>query len=154
MNFVNSILRLKESVIWSVSPDAMAYEALELMARQNIGAVIVLDGDRLTGIFTERDYARKVVLHGRSSRETPVGELMTKKIFYVKPDASVEECLHLMTAHDIRHLPVMEGTKLVGVVSIGDVVKTILRDREFHIQQLENYITGPGYPGDTQHGQG
>ena len=152
MNLVNDIMRLKGSVIWSVSPQSTAYEALELMARQNIGAVVVLDGTRLVGIFSERDYARKVVLHGKSSRETSVGELMTRKIFYVKPESTAEECLHLMSSHHIRHLPVMEGSRLAGIVSVGDVVKSILRDRDFQIQQLENYITGPGYPGDTHHG--
>lgn len=152
MNLVNDIMRLKGGVIWSVSPQATAYEALELMARQNIGAVVVLDGESLVGIFSERDYARKVVLRGRSSRETKVSDLMTRKVFYVKPESTADECLHLMSSHHIRHLPVMDGARLAGIISVGDVVKTILRDRDFQIQQLENYITGPGYPGDTQHG--
>ena len=142
MNLVNDIMRLKGGVIWSVSPQATAYEALELMARQNIGAVVVLDGESLVGIFSERDYARKVVLRGRSSRETKVSDLMTRKVFYVKPESTADECLHLMSSHHIRHLPVMDGARLAGIISVGDVVKTILRDRDVQIQLLENYITG------------
>lgn len=149
MNLVNDILRLKGGIIWSVSPRSTVFEALELMAAQNIGAVVVLENGHLVGIFSERDYARKVALQGKSSRATRVSELMTTKVFFVKPDTAAEECLQLMSVHHIRHLPVMDGLQLVGVISIGDVVKTILSDREFKIQQLENYISGPHYPGDS-----
>ena len=147
MNLVANIIRIKGGGVLAVSPRATVYEALEMMAAKNVGAVIVTDGERLVGIFSERDYARKVVLQGKSSRKTPVAEVMTGKVYFVKPESTAEDCMQLMTDHHIRHLPVMENDKLVGVISIGDVVKSLLTDREFRIQQLENYITGPAYPG-------
>jgi CBS domain-containing protein len=146
MNLVSNILKIKGGAVWSVTPKQTAYEALELMAAKNVGAVVVMDGGRLVGMFSERDYSRKVVLMGRSSRTSLISELMTTKIYYVKPEATAEECMQLMTEHHIRHLPVLEGDQLVGMVSIGDVVKSLLMDREFRIQQLENYISGPTYP--------
>jgi CBS domain-containing protein len=118
------------------------YEALQLMADKNVGALLVLEAGRLVGIFSERDYARKVILHGKSSRETPVHEIMTRKVYRVRPDDSIEECMALMTARHIRHLPVMVGEQVVGVISIGDVVKEIIEEQGFVIEQLENYITG------------
>jgi len=118
------------------------YEALELMAEKNIGAVLVLDADRVVGIFSERDYARRVALRGRSSRTTPIYEVMTSKVFYVRPDHTIEECMALMTEKRIRHLPVMENDRLIGIISIGDVVKAMISQQQFIIEQLEHYITG------------
>ncbi len=132
----------KGGQIWSVGPPATVYEALELMAEKNAGAVLVLENGKLIGIFTERDYARKVVLKGKTSKTTTVGELMTTDVLYVNPDDTIEECMALMTEKRTRHLPVMDNGKLVGLVSIGDVVKAIISDREFTIRELERYITG------------
>ena len=142
MSNVRQLLRSKRPEIWTIGPQASVYEALELMAEKDIGAVLVLDQGRLDGIFSERDYARKVVLHGKSSRDTTVGELMTQALFYVTPEQTVEECLALMTGKHIRHLPVLEHGRLVGLVSIGDAVKHIIDEQELTIQHLENYITG------------
>jgi CBS domain-containing protein len=139
---VRQLLRVKGNKICSVSPGAKVYEALQVMADNNIGALLVLDGERLVGIFSERDYARKVVLRGKTSRETPVSEVMTEKVDCVIPSQSVPECMGLMTDKHIRHLPVMEDGRLVGVISIGDVVKSIISDQAFTIEQLESYISG------------
>jgi len=142
MYTVRHLLQVKGNRIWSVSPSATVYEALELMATQNIGALLVLEGDQTIGIFTERDYARKVVLKGKSSKTATVGEMMTTEVLYVNPDDTIENCMALMTEKRARHLPVLENGKLAGVVSIGDVVKAIISDREFMIRELERYITG------------
>ena len=142
MSNVRRLLSSKQPGIWTIGPQASVYEALELMAEKDIGAVLVLDQGRLEGIFSERDYARKVVLHGKFSRDTTVGELMTQALFYVTPEQTVEECLALMTGKHIRHLPVLEHGRLVGLVSIGDAVKHIIDEQELTIQHLENYITG------------
>ena len=142
MYTVRHLLQVKGNRIWSVSPSATVYEALELMATQNIGAVLVIEGDQTVGIFTERDYARKVVLKGKSSKTATVGEMMTTEVLYVNPDDTIENCMALMTEKRARHLPVLENGKLAGVVSIGDVVKAIISDREFMIRELERYITG------------
>ena len=142
MYTVRHLLQVKGNRIWSVSPSATVYEALELMAAQNIGALLVLEGDQTIGIFTERDYARKVVLKGKSSKTATVGEMMTTEVLYVNPDDTIENCMALMTEKRARHLPVLENGKLAGVVSIGDVVKAIISDREFMIRELERYITG------------
>jgi len=139
---VGSVLQEKGDRIWSVSPDAMVYDALTLMAEKNLGAVLVMDGARIAGIFSERDYARKVTLKGKSSRETPVKEIMTQDVLFVRPGHSIEDCMALMTDKRIRHLPVMEGEKLMGVISIGDVVKAIISENKFVIKQLEDYISG------------
>ena len=139
---VGQILQEKGNRIWSVAPDAMVYEALTLMAEHNLGAVFVMDGARMAGIFSERDYARKVILKGKSSRETPVREIMTENVLFVRPNQTIEECMALMTDKRIRHLPVMEAGQLMGMISIGDVVKAIISDREFVIKQLESYIAG------------
>ena len=120
----------------------MVYDALTLMAEKNLGAVLVMDGARIAGIFSERDYARKVTLKGKSSRETPVKEIMTQDVLFVRPGHSIEDCMALMTDKRIRHLPVMEGEKLMGVISIGDVVKAIISENKFVIKQLEDYISG------------
>jgi CBS domain-containing protein len=142
MYSVRHLLQEKGGQIWSVGPPATVYEALELMAEKNAGAVLVLENGKLIGIFTERDYARKVVLKGKTSKTTTVGELMTTDVLYVNPDDTIEECMALMTEKRTRHLPVMDNGKLVGLVSIGDVVKAIISDREFTIRELERYITG------------
>lgn len=142
MYTVRQVLQEKGREVYSVGPQATVYEALQLMAEKNIGAVVVLEQGRVVGIFSERDYARKVVLHGKASRTTTVGEVMTRDVLYAKPDDSIEDCMSLMTAKRHRHLPVMDGDRLVGLVSIGDVVKAIISDREFTIRELERYITG------------
>jgi CBS domain-containing protein len=112
------------------------------MAEKNVGSLLVLDGDKLAGIVSERDYARKVILQGRSSRETPVKEIMTTQVRYVRPEQTVDECMALMTEWRIRHLPVLDDGRPAGMISIGDVVRSIIEDRETLIQHLENYITG------------
>ena len=142
MYTVRHLLQSKNNRVWSVSPQATIYEALEMMASKNIGAVLVLEGDKIVGIFTERDYARKVILKGKTSKTATVGELMTTEVLYVAPDDTIENCMALMTDKRARHLPVMENGELLGVVSIGDVVKAIISDREFMIRELERYITG------------
>ena len=142
MTTVRDILRQKGNQIWSVSPDTTVFYALELMAEKNAGALVVLDGESLAGIFSERDYARKVILKGKASKETSVEEIMSAEVTTVDPGQSVDECMALMTDKRIRHLPVVEGEKLVGLISIGDVVKAVISEREFIIKQLESYITG------------
>jgi CBS domain-containing protein len=142
MHTVRELLREKGGQVWTIGPQATVYEALELMAGKNIGSVVVIDHGDVAGIFTERDYARKVVLEGRSSKTTAVGELMTTDVLYVGPDDTIDNCMALMTGKRLRHLPVMENGKLVGVVSIGDIVKVVISDREFTIRELERYITG------------
>ncbi len=143
MKTVKELLRVKGYRVWSIGPDATVYEALTLMAEKDVGALLVLDNaGQLVGILSERDYARKIVLKGKTSRETPVREIMTEKVVWVRPDQTIEECMALMTNKHIRHLPVMEEGRLLGVISIGDVVKDIISEQEFVIAQLENYITG------------
>jgi len=143
MKTVKELLRNKGYHVWSIGPDATVYEALTLMAEKDVGALLVLDNaGQLVGILSERDYARKIVLKGKTSRETPVREIMTEKVVWVRPDQTIEECMALMTNKRIRHLPVMEESRLLGVISIGDVVKDIISEQEFVIAQLENYITG------------
>ena len=144
MKTVNDMLRDKGHSVWSVAPDATVFEALELMAAKNVGAVLVLDGDRLVGIMSERDYARKVTLLGKTSRDTRVSEIMTSRVLYVSADQTIQECMALMTEKRIRHLPVMEGDGVIGVVSIGDVGRAIISDQQFMLDQLEQYITGSG----------
>ncbi len=142
MKTIRQLLEGKGHDIVSAKPDTSVFEALELMAEHNIGALLVLDGDELVGIFSERDYARKVVLKGKSSRGTVLGETMSRKVACVRNDQTIEECMALMTDKRIRHLPVLEDNQLVGVISIGDVVKVVISEQEFLIAQLENYITG------------
>lgn len=139
---VRDILRQKGNQIWCVSPDTTVFDALGLMAEKNAGALVVLDGESLAGIFSERDYARKVILKGKASKKTSVEEIMSSEVTTVDPGQSVDECMALMTDKRIRHLPVFEEEKLVGLISIGDVVKAVISEREFVIKQLENYITG------------
>lgn len=137
MNIVRQLLQIKGNDVWCISPDASVYDALRMMAEKNVGALPVLEGDQLVGILSERDYARKVVLKGKTSRDVPVSEIMSSPVFYVHPDQTVEECMDLMTHKHIRHLPVMEGDQLVGMISIGDVMRDILyRQREL-LKKLE-----------------
>ena len=142
MKTVDEIVRKKGNKIWSVTPETPIYETLELMAQKNIGAVLVLEEDDLVGVFSERDYARKVILQGKASRDTPVGEAMTRRVTCVRLDQPIEECMALMTDKRVRHLPVIENNQLMAVISIGDVVQAIISEQEFIIEQLENYITG------------
>lgn len=145
MSTVRDILRSKGQDAWSISCDATVYDALKLMAEKNIGAVLVMDGGCLEGILSERDYARKVILQGKTAEETPVGEIMTERVVYVRPEQRTEECMALMTDKRVRHLPVLENDQVIGVISIGDVVKAIISHQEFIIEQLEHYITGTPY---------
>lgn len=142
MKTVQLILRHKGSMVWSVTPETMVYEALKLLAEKDVGALLVLEGGRLVGIISERDYARKVVLKGKSALDTPVKEIMTGRVMCVRPDQTVEECMALVTEKRIRHLPVIVDDEVVGVVSIGDLVKATIDEKDFLIKQLENYITG------------
>ena len=142
MKTVKQILQSKTrgTDILSIAPDASVYEALMLMAEKEVGALLVLEADKLVGIISERDYARKVILHGKSSKEIRVSDIMTSKIIYVNTAKTVDECMALMTDKHVRHLPVYEGDRLVGVVSIGDLVKEAISEREYIIKQLESYI--------------
>jgi CBS domain-containing protein len=143
MAIISQLLRDKGHQVWSVSPDTTVFAALELMAAKNVGSLLVLDGDVIAGIFSERDYARKVILKGRSSKNTPVSDIMTSRVVFVRPDQSVDECMALMTDKRIRHLPVVSRDgKLEGIISIGDVVKAIMSEQETIIDHLEGYITG------------
>lgn len=142
MKTVKQLLQAKGRDIWTISPDATVYEALLFLAEKDIGALLVLEDETLKGILSERDYARKVILRGKSSRDTPVREIMTTKVYYVRPDQTIEDCMALMTERRVRHLPVLENNEVVGVISIGDVVKAIISEQEFIIEQLENYIAG------------
>lgn len=142
MKNVIELLRVKGHQYWSVTPDTTVFDALKLMAEKNIGVLLVLEGDVLVGLLSERDYARKVILKGKSSKDTLVKEIMSEKVIYVEPEQTVEECMALMTDKRVRHLPVFEGDKLIGIISIGDVVKAIISEQEFIIEQLEHYISG------------
>jgi CBS domain-containing protein len=141
---VRQILQSKGGSIWSVAPQVTVFEALVLMAEKDVGALVVVENEKLVGIFSERDYARKVVLKGRSSRDTQVGELMSSDVLYVHLDQTIEECMALMTNKHFRHLPVLDGDTLVGIITIGDAVKAVIADQEVMINSLENYIRG-GY---------
>jgi CBS domain-containing protein len=142
MKTVKDILRSKGHDVWSIVPDATVYEALKFMGDKNVGALVVLEGETVVGIISERDYARKVILHGRSSKELPVREIMSTRVYYVRPEQNIQECMALMTEKRVRHLPAMENDRLIGVISIGDVVKAIIAEHESTIKHLEDYITG------------
>lgn len=147
MHSVRQCLQRKGYQIFSIHPEASVFEALVLMAEKNVGALLVMEeGQRLVGIFSERDYARKVILQGKSSKETLVREIMSSPVIAVNIDQPIETCMALMTEKHIRHLPVIENDRIVGVISIGDVVKEIIEEQQFVIEQLENYITGARKP--------
>ena len=143
MKTVAQILRQKaDQAVYTVAPDAKVVDAVKLMAEHRIGALLVVDANGIAGIVTERDYARKVEINGRSGMSTPVRDIMTGAVFYVRPDQTNEDCMALMTENRLRHLPVMENDKLVGLISIGDLVKDIISEQRFVIEQLEHYIRG------------
>ena len=139
---IREILNNKGSVVWTISPDATVFEAIQLMADKNVGALLVTDKEKLAGIISERDYTRKVAIKGKSSKELKVREILSQRVTHVSPDHSVEDCMRLMTEHRIRHLPVLEGDKIKGVVSIGDLVNWIISAQTTTIQQLQTYISG------------
>jgi len=140
MRTVSDIIKRKGTHVWSVGPDATVYDILRLMAEHEIGAVVVIEQGKVVGIFSERDYARQVILKGRTSKDTPVREVMSPRVMFVRPEQTVEDCMALMTDKRVRHLPVLKEGALLGMVSIGDVVKDMIADREFTIEQLANYI--------------
>ena len=142
MKRVSQLLDRKGHEIWSVGPNDSVYDAIRVMSEKSVGALMVMDGDQLVGVISERDYARHVVLKGRSSIETPVRDIMSTRIVRASPQLSVQECLGLMTDKRVRHLPVMDGDSVLGVVSIGDLVKAIITDQRITIEQLERYIKG------------
>lgn len=141
---ISEILHTKGNNVWCISPNATVFDAIERMAEKNIGALLVTEGDRLIGILSERDYTRKVALKGKSSKQTAVREIVTGEVIHVTPDHTVEECLRLMTDHRVRHLPVLDGNRIVGVVSIGDLVNWVISAQSSTIHQLQTYIAG--YP--------
>jgi CBS domain-containing protein len=142
MKTVKHLLEVKGRDVWSIAPDATVFDALTLMARKEVGALTVMEGEQLVGIISERDYARKVVLQGKTSRTTLVREIMTKRVICTHLAQTVEECMALLTERRIRHLPVVENERVVGIISIGDLVKAIITEQQFMIEQLEVYIKG------------
>ena len=139
---VGQLLDAKGTETFTIGPDATVYEALQLLAARNVGALVVVEDDKVCGIMSERDYARKIMLLERDSRNTAVSEIMTAKVRTITREATVSECMASMTEHHIRHLPVVEDDKLIGLISVGDVVKAVMAEQAFLIQQLEQYITG------------
>lgn len=142
---VRELLLEKSGEIYSIPPDALIYEALEMLAARDIGALVVVEDGQVRGIFSERDYARKVILKGKSSKNSPVRSMMTRDVLFVSPNESIEDCMQLMTTKRVRHLPVMEKDRLVGIITIGDVVKQVISDQEFRINELEKYISGGNF---------
>lgn len=140
MGNVRNILQTKGSAVYTVSPESSVYEALEELENNNLGSLVVVENGKLIGIFTERDYARKIILKGRSSRDTHVKDIMTERPLFVSPDTSIDACMQLMSSKFIRHLPVLDNDQLIGVISIGDVVKYIINEKDFIIENLEHYI--------------
>jgi CBS domain-containing protein len=145
---LKEILGLKGAVVWTVQPDATVFEAIQLMADKNIGALLVTENDKLLGMLSERDYTRKVALKGKTSKQLRVREILSPRVVHVTPDHSVEDCMRLMTEHRVRHLPVLEGEKIIGLVSIGDLVNWIISTQTSTIRQLETYISG--YPSSPE----
>ena len=141
MDQVWQLLETKGHNVYTIGPDETVFQALQRMADKDIGALVVLDGNAVVGIFSERDYARKVVLHGKTSADTPIRQVMSSRVLYLRPDQSLADCMALMTDKHIRHLPVLDGDTLIGLISIGDVVKALISQQDFIITQLENYIT-------------
>ena len=149
---IGSLIGKKGGQVWSLEPTATVYDAIAMMAEKGVGALPVIDGGRLVGIVSERDYARKVILKGRSSKETPVTEIMSSPVVSVTPSQTVEECMHIVTEKRIRHLPVTDGGRIVGMVSIGDLVNWVITAQQETIQHLEAYIAGnPGYQMPAYH---
>ena len=140
MKTLKQLLEAKSGNVYSITPDARVFDALKLMADKSVGALIVLEGGRIAGVISERDYARKVILHGKSSHDLQVRDIMTSKVISVHPGQTVEECMALMTEKRVRHLPVTEGERLIGVLSIGDLVKEVIAEQRQTIEQLESYI--------------
>ena len=138
---VETLLADKEKAVWCIGPESTVFEAIELMDKKGIGALAVTHNDELVGILSERDYARKVILKGRSSAETKVEEIMTRDVFYTYPEQSVEDCMVLMSEHHIRHLPVLQKKNLIGMISLGDVVKQIIKEQKLKIEHLEQTIS-------------
>jgi CBS domain-containing protein len=143
---VSALLQSKGAQVYSVTPETKVFDAIQLMAEKNVGALVVLSEGRVVGVFSERDYTRKVALHGKSSKDTLVRELLSTPVISANPGTSVEECMRLMTTYRVRHLPILEGEKLAGVISIGDLVNWIISAQSTAIDQLQNYIAGQ-YPG-------
>ena len=142
MSTVRNILQKKGNAVFSVSPDSSVYDALETLENKNLGGLVVVENGKLIGIFTERDYARKVILKGRSSKETLVRDIMSSHPIFVTPDSTINDCMQLMSDKFIRHLPVLENDQLIGVISIGDLVRYIINEKDFIIENLEHYIMG------------
>ena len=142
MTTVKQILDTKGYAVWSIHPQESVFTAIQQMAEQEVGALVVLEGNALVGIISERDYARKVILKGRAAHETAVRDIMTPHVICVRLDQSIEECMTIVTERRIRHLPVLDSGQLVGIISIGDLVKTIIAEQQFVIEQLEHYISG------------
>lgn len=142
MGKVKNILDTKGRAVFSVTPEVTVYSAIELMCQKDVGGLPICENDKLVGIFTERDYARKLILKGKSSKETPIGDLMTRNPIVVTPESTIEDCMKIMSSKNIRHLPVVEGDKLVAMISIGDVVRFIIEEQKSIIEQLEQYISG------------
>jgi CBS domain-containing protein len=143
MKSVAQILKSKrDQAVYAITPTASVFDAVKLMAEKNIGALLVMEGETIVGVITERDYARKIVLMARSSKDTSVHDIMTSTVMYVRPDQTSEECMVLMTENRLRHLPVLDSGKLIGLISIGDLVREVISEQKFVIEQLEHYITG------------
>ncbi|MCP4696940.1 MAG: CBS domain-containing protein [Gammaproteobacteria bacterium] len=142
MKRVNEVLEAKGHDVWSIGPDASVYDAIQIMADKKVGALMVIEGTKLVGVISETDYTRRVILKGRTSENTRVKEIMTSRVLYTQPEQDIEECMAIMTEKRTRHLPVMKETELLGVISIGDLVKAIIDEQRFTIEQLEHYITG------------
>ena len=139
---VADILKSKGREVWTITPETIVFDALKTMAEKNVGALVVLDKTEVVGILSERDYARKVILHGKSSKALKVTEIMSANVYSVNPEQNIEDCMTLFTNKRVRHLPVLQNNQLIGIISIGDVVKAIIADQESTIKHLENYITG------------
>jgi CBS domain-containing protein len=142
MRVVRDILKEKGSEVYAIAPDASVYQALQLMAQKNVGALVVMEADRVAGLISERDYARKIVLKGKFSKDVPVREIMNADVVHVGPGEDIETAMELMTNHRVRHLPVFDNGRLIGIISIGDIVKAIIQHKEEIIGQLEDYIKG------------
>lgn len=142
MKTVGDILQTKGSEVWTIPAETVVFDALKVMADKNVGALVVLDGTEVAGILSERDYARKVILHGKSSRELKAHEIMSATVYFVSPEQNIEDCMALFTNKRVRHLPVLQSNQLIGIISIGDVVKAVIAEQEYTIKHLENYITG------------